>query len=134
MGLRAFGRDALLHSGIAGVDATASGHLAFIIGPRGTPYATNNSFGMWFMRACRDAGIEGYAMHGLRKAASRRMAEMGLSNQLIKSITGHSSDAEVARYTREAEQERMADEAMRVLATRVDPDLSNLDESDANAC
>lgn len=117
----------------ASIEATASGHLAYIIGPRGAPYSTNNSFGMWFMRACREAGIEGYAMHGLRKAASRRMAEMGLSNQLIKSITGHSSDAEVARYTREAEQERMADEAVRVLATRVDPDLSNQDESNVNA-
>lgn len=118
----------------ASIAATASGHLAYIVTGKGVPYQTNNSFGMWFMRACRDAGLEGYAMHGLRKAASRRMAEMGLSNQLIKSITGHSSDAEVARYTREAEQERMADEAVRVLATRSDPDLSNQDESDANAC
>lgn len=118
----------------ASMAATASGHLAFIVNARGHPFQTDNSFGMWFMRACRDAGLEGYAMHGLRKAASRRMAEMGLSNQLIKSMTGHSSDAEVSRYTREAAQELMADEAVRVLATRSDPDLSNLDESDANAC
>lgn len=117
----------------ASIAATASGHLAYIVTGKGLPYMTNNSFGMWFMRACRDAGLEGYAMHGLRKAASRRMAEMGLSNQLIKSITGHSSDAEVARYTREAEQELMADEAGRIMANRVDPDLSNLGESDANA-
>lgn len=117
----------------ASIDATASGHLAFIVTGKGLPYMTNNSFGMWFMRACRDAGLEGYAMHGLRKAASRRMAEMGLSNQLIKSITGHSSDAEVARYTREAEQERMADEAGRIMANRVEPDLANQGEGNANA-
>lgn len=117
----------------ASIAATESGHLAYIVTAKGLPYMTNNSFGMWFMRACRDAGLEGYAMHGLRKAASRRMAEMGLSNQLIKSITGHSSDAEVARYTREAEQERMADEAVRIMANRDDPDLSNPDESNANA-
>lgn len=117
----------------ASIAATASGHLAYIVTGKGLPYMTNNSFGMWFMRACRDAGLEGYAMHGLRKAASRRMAEMGLSNQLIKSITGHSSDAEVARYTREAAQEHMADEAMRVLSTRLEADLSNPDESNANA-
>lgn len=117
----------------ASIAATASGHLAYIVTAQGRPYMTNNSFGMWFMRACREAGLEGYAMHGLRKAASRRMAEMGLSNQLIKSITGHSSDAEVARYTREAEQELMADEAGRIMANRVDPDLSNHDESNANA-
>lgn len=117
----------------ASIAATESGHLAYIVTGKGLPYMTNNSFGMWFMRACRDAGLEGYAMHGLRKAASRRMAEMGLSNQLIKSITGHSSDAEVARYTREAEQERMADEAVRIMANRDDPDLSNPDEGNANA-
>lgn len=117
----------------ASIDATASGHLAFIVTGKGLPYMTNNSFGMWFMRACRDAGLEGYAMHGLRKAASRRMAEMGLSNQLIKSITGHSSDAEVARYTREAEQERMADEAGRIMANRAESGLANHGESDANA-
>lgn len=117
----------------ASIAATASGHLAYIVTAQGRPYMTNNSFGMWFMRACREAGLEGYAMHGLRKAASRRMAEMGLSNQLIKSITGHSSDAEVARYTREAEQELMADEAGRIMANRIDPDLSNHDESNVNA-
>ena len=117
----------------ASIAATASGHLAYIVTAQGRPYMTNNSFGMWFMRACREAGLEGYAMHGLRKAASRRMAEMGLSNQLIKSITGHSSDAEVARYTREAEQELMADEAGRIMANRLDPDLSNHDESNVNA-
>ena len=67
------------------------------------------------MRQCRKAGLEGYSMHGLRKAASRRMAELGLSNQLIKSITGHTSDSEVARYTREAEQERMAEAAFAII-------------------
>jgi integrase len=117
----------------ASMAATASGHLAYIVTARGLPFRTNNSFGMWFMRACREAGLEGYAMHGLRKAASRRMAEMGLSNQLIKSITGHSSDAEVARYTREAAQELMADEAGRIMANRAEGHLSNHDESDVNA-
>ena len=117
----------------ASIAATESSHLAYVVTSRGLPFMTNNSFGMWFMRACGEAGLKGYAMHGLRKAASRRMAEMGLSNQLIKSITGHSSDAEVARYTREAAQELMADEAGRIMANRLDADLSNHDESDANA-
>lgn len=117
----------------ASIAATASGHLAYIVTAQGRPYMTNNSFGMWFMRACRDAGLVGYAMHGLRKAASRRMAEMGLSNQLIKSVTGHSSDSEVSRYTREAEQELMEERAAKIMANRVDPDLSNPDEGNVNA-
>lgn len=95
----------------ASIAATPTGHLAFIVSNRNAP-RTKESFGNWFAEQCAEAGLKGYSMHGLRKAASRRMAELGLSNQLIKSITGHTSDNEVARYTRDAEQERMAELAM----------------------
>lgn len=105
------------------IAATPTGHLAFIVSEKGAPF-TYDSFGMWFMRRCREAGLEGYSMHGLRKAASRRMAEIGLSNQLIKSVTGHTSDAEVSRYTREAEQVRMAEDAISALS------LANIGEPD----
>lgn len=104
-----------IHPSLArSIAATPSGHLAYVINSKGAPY-TGDSFGMWFGKQCRAAGLQGFSMHGLRKAASRRMAELGLSNQLIKSITGHSSDSEVARYTREAEQEKMADEAFAII-------------------
>ncbi|WP_183030047.1 hypothetical protein [Altericroceibacterium spongiae] len=43
------------------------------------------------------------------------MTEMELSNQFIKSITGHTSDSEMSRYTRAAEQEAMADRAMEIM-------------------
>lgn len=92
---------------------------AFILSSKGTPY-TPDSFGMWFKRRCVEAGITDKSMHGLRKAAARRLAEVGLSNQMIKSITGHTSDTEVARYTAAARQERMAAHAMEQL------DLANL--------
>lgn len=108
----------------ASIAATPGGHLAFIVSAKGAPY-TYDSFGMWFGRQCRKAGLGGFAMHGLRKAASRRMAELGLSNQLIKSITGHSSDSEVSRYTRDAEQSRMADLAGASLANRSAPVMAN---------
>lgn len=92
---------------------------AFILSAKGKPY-TPDSFGMWFKRRCVEAGITDKSMHGLRKAAARRLAEVGLSNQVIKSITGHTSDAEVARYTAAARQERMAVRAIGQL------DLANL--------
>jgi integrase len=114
-----------IHPNLAtSIAATATGHLAYIVSERGAPF-TKESFGMWFAKRVREAGLTGYSLHGLRKAASRRMAELGLSNQLIKSITGHTSDSEVARYTREAEQVGMADIAMEALANRENPDLSN---------
>lgn len=108
----------------ASIAATPTTNLAFIVNAKGAPF-TYDSFGMWFMRQCRAAALDGFAMHGLRKAASRRMAEAGLSNQLIKSITGHTSDTEVARYTRDAEQKLMAGEAMARLANRENPNLAN---------
>ncbi|NBW09741.1 MAG: hypothetical protein EBR82_17130 [Caulobacteraceae bacterium] len=116
------------------IAATKTGHLAFIIADSGRPF-TEDGFGMWFMRRCREAGITGYSMHGLRKAAARRMAESGLSNQLIKSITGHRTDAEVSRYTREAEQTRMAKLAMAQMAKAnlPNPDLANPNQHIENA-
>lgn len=100
----------------ASIDATKTGQLLFLVSQFGKPLS-EKGFGMWFMRQCREAGLDGFTMHGLRKAASRRMAEAGLSNQLIKSITGHSSDSEVARYTRDAQQVVMAREAMARMAS-----------------
>lgn len=120
-----------IHRNLArSIAATPSGHLAFLVSSKGAPF-TEKSFGMWFMRQSRKAGVTGYPLHGLRKAASRRMAELGLSNQMIKSITGHSSDSEVARYTREAEQEAMAEAAFKIidLASPSETDLANLSET-----
>src|SRR5688572_25675436 len=51
-------------------------------------------------------------MHGLRKAAVRRLAEAGCSANEIASITGHASLEEVARYTRAAEQRELARSTM----------------------
>lgn len=93
-------------------DACPSGKPTFIVSSKGTPY-TKESLGNWFKDRCVEAGLPHCAAHGLRKAASRRMAELGMSNQRIKSITGHSTDSEVSRYTRNADQARMAEEAMR---------------------
>ena len=48
------------------------------------------------------------SMHGLRKAAARRLAEAGCTTHEIASITGHKTLSEIERYTREAEQTRLA--------------------------
>lgn len=54
--------------------------------------------------------------HGLRKAAARRLAEAGCSANEIASITGHVTLEEVARYTRAAEQKKLARSAIGRLA------------------
>jgi len=69
-------------------------------------------FGNWFRKQCDAAGLKNCSAHGLRKAASRRMAEAGKSNAQIKSVTGHRTDKEVTRYTASASQKLLADQAM----------------------
>jgi len=54
--------------------------------------------------------------HGIRKAAARRLAEAGCSANEIAAITGHASLEEVARYTKAAEQRRLAQSAIDRLA------------------
>lgn len=95
----------------AAIDACPSGAPTFLVSQRGKPF-TKESLGNWFKKRCKEAGLPHCSAHGLRKAASRRMAELGLSNQIIKSITGHTTDSEVARYTSNADQALLADRAM----------------------
>ena len=104
-----------MHPALVASIAACEPGATFIRNAHGKAF-TEDSFGMWFMRSVRAAGLTGYPLHGLRKAAARRMAEAGLTNQQIKSITGHTTDSEVARYTREAEQVLIADRAMDILA------------------
>ena len=109
---------------VSSIAATPPGD-PFIRSSHGKAF-TEDGFGMWFLRQTRAAGLNGYPLHGLRKAAARRMAEAGLTNQQIKSITGHTTDSEVSRYTREAEQALIADRAMQVLATQPNGLKANL--------
>lgn len=108
----------------AAINACPSGQLAYLVTEFGKPF-TAAGFGNWFRDRCDEAGLKQCSAHGLRKAASRRMAETGMSNQLIKSITGHVTDSEVSRYTRDADQVVRADMAM---AAIVQADLSNRPE------
>jgi integrase len=93
------------------IDATSSGHLSFLITSFGKPY-TPNGFGNWFRELCDEAGCRDVSAHGLRKAAARRLAEIGCSTHEIAAITGHATLAEVDRYTKAASRKRLAKSAM----------------------
>ncbi|MFC0412934.1 tyrosine-type recombinase/integrase [Asaia lannensis] len=56
---------------------------------------------------CDRNSADGLHLHGLRKAA-RRLAEMGCTTDQIATITGHATLAEVERYTRAVDQEKLA--------------------------
>ena len=94
--------------------ATKSSALVFLLSAHGKPYS-RKSFGQRFRKWCDEAGLSNCSAHGLRKAAARRFAEAGCSNQQIKSWTGHTTDSEVARYTAAADQQALSDSAAEML-------------------
>lgn len=110
---------------------------SFLVTEYGKPFS-NAGFGNWFRAQCDAAGLPQCTAHGLRKAVMRRMAELHMGNQSLKSVSGHKNDSEVATYTREVDQMAMADTAMAALS---DWEMSNLcdkvathsNESTANA-
>lgn len=101
-----------LHPDLAAVLAAAPRDHVTIITTGGQPYSPR-SFGGWMAKAIGRAGLPNRCVsHGLRKAAARRLADAGCSAHQIQAVTGHKSLAEVERYTRAAEQRRLAQAAM----------------------
>jgi integrase len=86
-------------------------NLNFLLTEFGKPF-TSAGFGNWFREQCNLAGLPQCSAHGLRKAAATRLANAGASTDQIKAITGHRSISEVARYTRAADQQRLARQAL----------------------
>ena len=91
-------------------------NVAILTTSFGKPF-TAAGFGNWMSDAIRKAGSpERCVLHGLRKAAARRLAEAGCSEKEIAAITGHATLAEVQRYTKAASQLRLAEAAVARLA------------------
>ena len=102
--------------------ATQTGDLCFIVSNKGTPYSAN-SIGNIMRDWCNQAGLKHCSAHGLRKAAARRFAEAGCTNQEIKAWTGHTTDSEVSRYTKGASNRRLSDAAANKLLANLETEL-----------
>ncbi|MCA1936137.1 MAG: site-specific integrase [Asticcacaulis sp.] len=86
--------------------------LMFVHTQTGAAYKST-SFGNEFRDWCKEAGLPPQSSaHGVRKAAGRRMAETGVSAKGIMSVLGHSSLFEAGRYTKSADQIKLADDAI----------------------
>jgi len=97
------------------LDATPSDHLTFLTTRDGSPFSPAG-FGNLFREWCNETGLpRGLSAHGLRKACCTRLAEAGCSEKQIAAISGHTSLGEVARYTRAADQARLARSAMETI-------------------
>lgn len=86
----------------------------------GTPW-DRDALTMAIMRLMDGLGRKGLNIHGLRKLAAVRLAEAGASVHEIAAVTGHASLAQVALYTRDADQERLARAAVVRLTVAAKP-------------
>jgi integrase len=94
------------------LDATPGEHLTFLVTTTGKPYS-GNYLSERFREWCDAAGLPKRCKpHGLRKAACRRLAEAGCSANEIMAISGHATMKELIRYTKAADQARLARNAM----------------------
>ncbi len=96
------------------LDATPSGHLAYITTAFGKPF-TPAGFGNWFRRRCNEAGLPHCSAHGLRKAGATIAAENGATEHQLMAIFGWDSPKQAALYTRKANRKKLAAEAMHML-------------------
>jgi integrase len=99
------------------LEATPSQHLTYLTTHDGSPFSPAG-FGNLFRDWCNQAGLpKGLSAHGLRKACCTRLAEAGCSEKQIAAISGHLSMSEVARYTKAADQARLARDAMAMFSS-----------------
>jgi integrase len=108
--------------------ATQSGAMVFVMNGLGRPF-TRKGFGNKFKQWCVEASLPHCTAHGLRKAAARRFAEAGCSNQQIKAWTGHATDTEVARYTADADRLALSDSAGEMLVANLRKRLAKNDDN-----
>jgi integrase len=94
------------------IDATPIGHLTLLTTKTGRSYSAND-FGEQFRAWCDDAGLPPECtFHGLRKAQLTRLADAGKTAHQIAAVSGHKTLKEVERYTKRADQRRLARQAL----------------------
>jgi enterobacteria phage integrase len=71
-------------------------------------------------KSIKEAGLPPRCVpHGLRKAAMRRLAEADATDKQIAAVSGHKTLREIERYTKAADQKKLARAGMNKLRTRV---------------
>ncbi len=98
-----------------------TGTETFLVTDYGKPFSVaglGNKMREW----CTRAGLPHCSAHGLRKAAARRSAETGATNQELKALGGWTTDRQVAIYTQDANKKALAKRAMTPV---IELDLAN---------
>jgi integrase len=102
-----------LHHDLLTVLAAAKrAHVSILTTMYDKPF-TVDGFSQWMRDGITAAGLPlNCQPHGLRKATGRRLAEAGATAKMIMSILGHTTLAETERYTEEADQAGLAEDAV----------------------
>jgi integrase len=90
--------------------------MTFLVTRTGRPYSGNN-FSQQFRVWCDEAGLpKDCTFHGLRATGCTRLADAGCSTHEIAAWSGHMTLKEVERYTKSANQKRLAVSAIARIA------------------
>ncbi|ODA67627.1 Phage integrase family protein [Methyloligella halotolerans] len=85
------------------------GQMTFLVTEYGKPFSAAG-FGNRFRDWCDKAGLPHCTAHGLRKAASSRLAELGASEKQLNAWFGWADNSnEARRYTKAAQRKRLAE-------------------------
>jgi integrase len=96
------------------IDASPCGSLTFLESDWHRPFnphGFSDKFRVW----CKQAGLKNLSAHGLRKASATFIANAGGSSHMLMAAFGWSTLAMAEHYTKSADQERLAEQAMNLL-------------------
>jgi integrase len=99
------------------IDASPCGDLTFLVNDLNRPF-TEAGFGNKFRSWCDQAGLRHCTAHGLRKAGAVIAANNGATTRQLMAIFGWDSLRMAELYTRGADQQRLANEAMHMIEAR----------------
>lgn len=88
---------------------------AYLLTQHGRPFASSAAFGNKFRQWCGEAGLVDRSPHGIRKAAGELMAQEGATQYHIMAVHGHTQAKTSEVYTKGANRQRLAAEAMRTM-------------------
>ncbi len=96
------------------IDATDTGDMTLLVTYKGTPF-TKESFGNWFRKMCRDAGVDKSA-HGVRKYAATDLANSCSTTHELMSVFGWTSSRMADLYTKNANRKKLGIQASKKLS------------------
>jgi integrase len=99
------------------IDASPYGDVTFLVNDWNRAF-TDAGFGNKFRDWCDQADLRHCSAHGLRKAGATIAANNGASSRQLMAIFGWDTIKQAEHYTRGADQQRLADDAMHLLEVR----------------